>query len=45
MFDMASVLSIGGEREYMSKYGPHPDGVGGAAVAHEYVENFIDTLR
>ena len=45
MFDMASVLSIGGDREYMSKYGPHPDGVGGAAVAREYVENFIDTLK
>lgn len=40
-FDMARVLSIGGEREYMSKYGPHPDGVGGAAVAREYIDVFL----
>lgn len=45
MFDMAHILSLGGEHEYMSKYGAHPDGTGGAAVAQEYVEKFIDTLQ
>ena len=36
-FDMASVLSRGGERDYLAKYGPHPDGTGGAAVAEAYI--------
>lgn len=45
VFDMARVLSIGGEHEYKAKYGPHPDGVGGAAVADEYVNNFDPTIK
>lgn len=36
-FDMASVLSRGGEQDYLAKYGPHPDGTGGAAVAEAYI--------
>lgn len=40
VFDMARVLSAGPERAHMAKYGPHPDGVGGAAVADAYINSF-----
>lgn len=41
VFDMASVLSVDNEHAHMAKYGPHPDGVGGAAVAEAYVKRFM----
>lgn len=41
VFDMASVLALDAANDHMAKYGPHPDGTGCAAVAHEYVCHFV----
>lgn len=41
VFDMARVLRLDADHAHLAKYGPHPDGLGGAAVAEEYVQRFM----